>query len=346
VSLAAAGTPAKAAPAAAAYRMDPELGVQWHGMWAYYTDEQRETVLGQLVQSNLHLVRMDVSWAMLQPTNGQTYDPWGVAFIDRVINMINAHGLTAVITFWLTPGWANGNKNDRVPPTNPADYARVIEWAAHRYAGKVAVWEVWNEPNSNDFFVGADPGTYTRLIQAAYPAVKRGDPNAQVMFGGLQYNDNYWLAKCYDAGLKGFFDIMSTHAYQAPSNETPLAPDDGSTWKYMHLPQVRNLMVARGDAAKSIWTGTGYSTHDDPPNSPPWFRGVSEVTQAIFINQAVNQARSRWPWVGKWFWYTTKDEDGAVNAHERHFGLFRSDLSTKPGLTALTDLTMMNSPGA
>jgi hypothetical protein len=209
----------------------------------------------------------------------------------------------------------------------------------------VAVWEVWNEPNSNDFFVGADPATYTRLIRAAYPAVKRGDPNAQVMFGGLQYNDNYWLAKCYDAGLKGFFDIMSTHAYQAPSNESPLAPDDGSIWKYMHLPQVRNLMVARGDGAKSIWTGTGYSTHDDPPNSPPWFRGVSEVTQAIFINQAVNQARSRWPWVGKWFWYTTKDEDGAVNAHERHFGLFRSDLSTKPGLTALTDLTMMNSPG-
>src|ERR1700730_10819630 len=80
VTLAAAGTPAKAAPAAGLYRMDPELGVQWHGMWAYYTDQQRETVLGQLVQSNLHLVRMDVSWAMLQPSNRQTYDPWGVAF--------------------------------------------------------------------------------------------------------------------------------------------------------------------------------------------------------------------------------------------------------------------------
>ncbi len=328
------------------YRLDPELGVQWHGMWAYYTDEQREAVLGQLSASNIHLVQMDVSWVMLQPNNGTTYDPWGVAFIDRVINMINAHGMTAIITFWLTPPWANGNQSDITPPTNPADYARAIGWAANRWAGKVAVWEVWNEPNSNDFFIGASPVTYTKLIQAAYPAVKRGDPNAQVMVGGLQYNDDAWLALCYAAGVKGSFDIMSTHAFQAPSNETPLTPDDGNVWRYMHLPAVRNVMVAHGDSAKSIWTGTGYSTHDNPPNSPNWYLGVTEVTQAVFINQAVNQARSNWPWVGKWFWYTTKDEENAPDFHDRHFGLFRAELSVKPGLTALTDLAGVNSPGS
>jgi polysaccharide biosynthesis protein PslG len=329
---------------AAAYRLDPELGVQWHGMWAYYTDQQRETVLGQLVQSNVHLVRMDVSWAMLQPTNGTTYDPWGVGFVDRVINMINARGMTAMITFWLTPGWANGNRGDRVPPTNPADYARAAQWAANRYAGKVASWEVWNEPNSNDFFVGASPVTYTNLLKAAYPAIKAGDPKARVVFGGLQYNDDAWVAKCYDAGVKGAFDVMSTHAYQGVANQSPLAPDNGMMWRYTHLVAIRNLMVARGDGAKPIWSGMGYSTHVDQPTTPPWFYGVSEVTQAIYLNQAVNLARQQWPWLEKWFWYTARDEDGGENYHERHYGLLRSDLSTKPALTALYDLTLPVAP--
>lgn len=83
----------RSAPAAAAYRLDPELAVQWHGMWAFYTDEQRERVLSLLQEANIHALRMDVSWAMLQPTNGTTYDPWGVSFLDRVIGMMNAHSM-------------------------------------------------------------------------------------------------------------------------------------------------------------------------------------------------------------------------------------------------------------
>jgi hypothetical protein len=335
---------ADAATVAAIYRLDPELAVQWHGMWAYYTDEQREIVLGQLQQANVHALRMDVSWAMLQPTNATTYDPWGVSFVDRVVGMISAHGMTPLITLWLTPGWANANMGDRVPPTNPADYARVAQWAANRYAGRVGAWEVWNEPNSNDFFVGASPVVYTNLLKAAYPAFKAGDPKTLVVFGGTQYNDDAWIAKCYDAGVKGFFDVMSTHSYQGMSNQSPLAPDDGTIYRFTHLIAVRNLMVARGDGAKSIWTGMGYSTHVDPPNTPNWNRGVSEVTQAIYLNQAINLIRQQWPWIGKFGAYVAQDEDVFANFHDRHYGLLRADLSAKPSLTALHDLTMPAAP--
>jgi hypothetical protein len=71
--------------------------------------------------------------------------------------MVNAHGITPLIILWLTPGWANGGRGERVKPTNPGDYARVGRRAENRYAGKVSAWELWNEPNSNDFFIGADP---------------------------------------------------------------------------------------------------------------------------------------------------------------------------------------------
>lgn len=343
VGILAATTPPQTAPSVAdaapvAYRFDPELGVQFHGMWAYYTDDQRNYVLGQLAQANIHAVRMDVSWAMLQPSNGNSYDPWGVAFVDRVINMINSHGITPLITLWLTPGWANGNRGERVLPTNMADFTRVAEWAARRYVGKVGAWEIWNEPNSADFLIPPDPVGYTRLLQAGYVGFKRGNPNAPVVFGGLQYNDDAWLTRAYNAGAKGFFDVMSTHSYQGMANESPLAPDDGSIYKFMHLPAIRAVMVARGDGHKSIWTGMGYSTHVDPPNTPPWNRGVSETTQAIYLYQAVNQIRQNWPWVGKFGAYVANDEDVPNNFHERHYGLMRADLSPKPSLVALRDL--------
>ena len=66
-------------------RQDPEMAVQFHGMWTAYTDDQRMAILNQLQAANIRSVRLDVSWAMLQPTNATSYDAWGVAFVDRVI---------------------------------------------------------------------------------------------------------------------------------------------------------------------------------------------------------------------------------------------------------------------
>lgn len=329
--------PARAVPT---QRMAPDLGVQFHAMWSNYTDEQREIVLSRFAAANIHAVRIDVSWAMLQPESPTRYDPWGVAFLDRVVTMVNRHSITPLITLWLTPGWANDNRGERVLPTDPADYARVATWVARRYAGKVIGWEVWNEPNNNDFLVGADPVAYTRLLRAAYPAFKAGDPTATVMFGGVQYNDDAWIARAYDAGAKGFFDVMSTHAYQGIANESPLAPDDGTIWKFTHITAVRALMVARGDGDKSIWTGMGYSTHVDPPDTPAWQRGVSEVTQAIYLHQAVMLIRTQMPWIGKFGWYVDRDSDIHANFHQRHYGLLRADLSPKPALTTMYELSL------
>jgi len=328
---------AQAAPILRAERQDPEIGVQFHGMWADYTDAQRHEVLDRYEAIGVRAVRLDVSWAMLQPL-GPEYDPWGVSFVDNVIDMINSHGMTALVTLWLTPPWANGDQGTLALPSNPEDYARVAQWAAHRYAGKVLGWEVWNEPNSTNYMVGADPVEYTRLLQAAYPAFHAGDPNTLVVFGGVEYNEDAWLTKAYDAGAHGYFDVMSTHCYQSPSNESPLTPDDGSRYKFMHLPAVRALMVQRGDGDKSIWTGMGYSTHVDPPETPVYARGVDEVTQAIYLNEAVMQIRQNWPWVGKFAWYTDRDSDAESTSHNKHFGLLRADLSPKPAYTAMANL--------
>lgn len=66
----------------------------------------------------------------------------------------------------------------------------------HRWRGQVAGWEVW-EPDPPDW-ASTDPVAYVRLLQPAYRAIKLGDPQAKVIFGGVSYNDDKWIARAYD----------------------------------------------------------------------------------------------------------------------------------------------------
>jgi polysaccharide biosynthesis protein PslG len=328
-------TPAAQPAATTATTGYASVGAQFHGMWSIYSDAQRAAVLDKLKAAGSRSVRLDVSWAMLQPTGPNSYDTWGVGFVDRVINMASSRGMKPLVTLWLTPGWANRYQGERVLPDNPADYARVAKWAAQRWHGKVLGWEVWNEQNSEHFLVGADPVAYTRVLRAAYPAFKAGSATTPVIFGGVQYNDTDWIRRAYDAGAKGAFDVMATHPYMGVANAAPGTPDDGTMWTLTHATTVHQLMVARGDGAKKIWfTELGWSTHANPAGTPNWNLGVTEATQAAFLTQTVNLVRQQMPYVTRMYWYNERDLGGS-DAQLGNFGLLRTDLSAKPIMSAL-----------
>jgi polysaccharide biosynthesis protein PslG len=327
-----AAAPATAEQAAAQWAGRPPIGVSFHGLWSDYTDAKRIQILDQLRGAGVRSVRIDLSWAMLQP-NGRTYDPWGVAQVDKVIRMANQRGITPLMMFWLTPGWANGNRGLRTLPSRPADYAAVIGWAAQRWRGKVVGWEIWNEPNSGRFMTGADPGAYTRLLRAAYPAVKKADPKAAVIFGGVQYNDVVWLRRAYDAGAQGYFDAMATHPYQGIADLPPTAID-GTKWTLLHVTAVRALMVARGDGNKEIWfTEFGWSTHPDSYRAN-WLRGVTQAEQARFLTQTASLVAASLPYVRHLYWYSDVDVANA-DPQYANYGVLQRDLKPKPLLTAL-----------
>jgi polysaccharide biosynthesis protein PslG len=334
------GRPAPPADPAPAPAVDPAastaarpVDAMFHGLWTSYTDAQRAQVLDQYQAAGVKSVRIDVSWLMLQPDNRQSYYAWGMAQVDRVISMANARGMKPLMMLWLTPGWANGDTGQRAAPDDPADYARVAGWAAKRWQGKVLGWEIWNEPNSPAFLRGADPVAYTRLLQAAYPAIKAGDPDALVVFGGVEYNDVNWLRRAYDAGAKGSFDVLATHPYQGIADLPPTAQDD-TKWTLRHVAEVRQLMVDRGDEAKPIWfTEFGWSTHGGDSGAN-WLRGVDEQRQAAYLVATAHLVAAEMPYVQRIYWYSDRDTaDGDVQY--ANYGLFRRDLSPKPALAAL-----------
>jgi hypothetical protein len=309
-------------------------------MWTSYTDAQRIDVLDKMHAAGMTTVRLDVSWAMLQPANANTYDPWGTSFVDNVIALCNARAITPLITLWLTPGWANANAGEHALPTNVADYARVAQWAAARWTNKVAGWEVWNEQNSTDFLVGANPVAYTNLLKAAYPAFHAGYAPTTVVFGGVQYNDSNWIALAYAAGAHNYFDVMATHPYMGVANLSPNTADDGTQWTFKHAVAVRNLMVANGDGAKSLWfTEFGWSTHTNPPGTPNYGLGVTEAVQAQYFTAAISLVRTTMPYVGKVYWYTERNSAAEGSVQNSNYGMLRLDHSPKPIMTALYTAT-------
>ncbi len=120
-------------------------------------------------------------------------------------------------------------------PANP--YAQFVYAAVQRYkpGGTLAarlgwqqdqgvrVWEAWNEPDLRMFW-GGSVEDYARLLKVTYLVVRQADPLAQVMFGGLAYNnpdvDDYLartLAVIAQDPQRGaynwYFDIVALHSY-------------------------------------------------------------------------------------------------------------------------------------
>ncbi|WP_354587057.1 hypothetical protein [Janibacter sp. UYMM211] len=320
------------APAAGTTNPRPALGVQYHGMWSDQTPAMRAKVLDQLVANGSEWVRIDVSWAMIEPKHQQYDMQWGVPFVDTVLKEVEDRGLKAMVTFWLTPDWASYGKGERYAPRYPTAYGRAAGWAAKRWGHTVDAWEMWNEQNHPDFFTTADPVAYTKMLCSAYTEVKKAD-TSPVVYGGLQYNDAAFVKKTYTAGAKGCFDILATHPYSAPSDFSP-SRDGGAPWGVTRVRDVRAVMVAQGDAAKPIWfTELGWST-GQIPNPQPWQRAVSEATQADFLEETVALTRSTYPYVKGIIWFRERDRTGG-NPYEDGYGLMRADLTPKPALARL-----------
>jgi aryl-phospho-beta-D-glucosidase BglC (GH1 family) len=312
------------------------VGVQFHATWSNYTGADRTAILDKMVAAGVEWVRIDLGWASYEADGPATKAQWYVQRADSAVDAARARGLKVLLTAWLTPGWANRDRGERTPPDDPADYARFMTWAAGHFRGRVAAWEIWNEPNLPEFWAG-DAATYATLLKAAYPAVKTGDPNAQVVIGGPAYNDTDWLRALYAQGIHGSFDIMATHPYQGLANAAPETPDDGTRYTFTHVTAVHDLMAANGDATKPIWfTEFGWSNHPTPTGTPTWQLGVTDTQQGDYLIRSLRWIATHAPYVTNVFWYNERNQTSG-NPQLDNYGLLTANLTEKPVYQALRD---------
>ncbi|MGI8702676.1 MAG: cellulase family glycosylhydrolase [Nocardioidaceae bacterium] len=315
------------------------VGTQFQGTWSTYTDDERRTLLDDLVDIGVKTVRISISWAMLQPDRPTADDAgwswtYGVPRVDSVVAMARSRGLIVHATFGRTPSWANDGAGEGAAPTSLADWRRAVAFVAHRYAGKVSSWEVWNEPNHATYFPNGTPESYTDLLCAAYPILHAAAPGTPVVYGGLSGNDWRFLEASYGAGAKGCFDVMAVHPYQRSGYSPDSPAPDEEPWYFSNVSLIRAVQARNHDLLPVWFTEFGWSTHPNAPGTPEYQRGVTEQQQATYLVRTLQLTEERYPYVKRAYIYTTRDETG-FDQENNNFGLYTLSLQPKPAVTAL-----------
>ncbi len=283
-----------------------------------------------------HWVRLFATWSDLEPEHG-SYSTFWLEYYEKTISALPA-GTKVIIDVVDTPSWETGSSNDLTPPANPQEYAALLGMLAHRYAGKVAAYEIWNEEDASGWWAGGpNPSAYAQLLQATYPAIKAADPNATVVLGGMTGNDYQFLEGVYAAGGKGFFDAVGVHTDTACNIASPYEFLRGADNRliqdsFLAYREVHAVMLANGDS-KPIWmTEVSWRTTEATCSEGAWAgqkaEGVSEAQQATYLKQAYN-CLAQDPYVQVALWFAMQDEGAAVS------GLVRADGSHKPSFAAM-----------
>lgn len=301
------------------------IGFSPGGSFALQSPGALQRDLARMAESGGHWVRLDIDWSRIEPVQG-TFD-WTTT--DRAIASARDAGLEVIGLVTYTPAWTRpSGTSSHWPPDESTTFAAFTGTAAARYAQQVGTWEIWNEPNLVTFWSsGPDPERYARLLVDASAAVRRADPSATILSGGLasvpdlppaRIDPITFVRNLYAAGAGPAFDGVSIHPYTYPT--LPSRSPDGM---FLRLPDLHALMVDRGDAEKGIWiTEFGSPTGNGP-------RAVTPEQQAEILDAAFTVARS-YPWVRSFLVYSLRDAGRSPDDIEQNFGLRTVDDIPKP----------------
>ncbi|MGW0159230.1 cellulase family glycosylhydrolase [Mycobacterium sp. NPDC003323] len=286
----------------------------------FYDDAEVAATVQRWVQNNIRTVRIGIPWAGVEAWQGR-YD-WSRS--DRVVAAAAAANISIICAITSSPWWAKAH-NALPPhgrPASPDQYGKFTAKVAERYKGRIAAYEIWNEPNGIfGYHPAPDPAGYTDLLKAAYPRIKAVDP-AAIVIGGVLGSGKTWgswtidpvtfLTRMYKAGAKPFFDALSYHpySYTMKFSQGMLQRDS----PVEQLVRMRRVMLEQGDGPKKIWV----SEYGAPTNR------VSEATQAAFISDMISTWREL-PYAGPLMLYTTRDLNSSSNSDDDRFGLYRSN---------------------
>ncbi|MDX2161856.1 MAG: cellulase family glycosylhydrolase [bacterium] len=281
----------------------------WGDWWA--------TVHSQWIQTMAFThVKQTFAWEDIEPIPGQ----YNFTDADRLIALIESRGLRLVARLSDAPPWSHpsvpGEKEiDYIdaPPDNLTAWAAFCGALAERYRGRIAAYQLWNEPNLSREWGGREPNAagYVALMAACSDAIRAVDPAAILISAGLAptgtydqtaHPDDVYLQAMYDAGFQRYIDVVGMHApgYAAPHISPAQAEANGSQrfFTFRRVEDLRTIMVANGDAARQVaLLEVGWTTDTVNP-AYAWF-AVDEPTQAQYLVEAYRYAAERWnPWVG------------------------------------------------
>ncbi len=326
------------------------MGMSYGERLSRMTQADLDATLDDAVTLGINWIRADLSWTTVQG-GGPTSFNW--SGFDRVVAAANARGMKVLPILAYTPAWARdtGCLKFSCPPADPAKFAAFATAAVTRYAAYgVTTWEVWNEPNLAQFWPVPDPVRYGTLLSTTSAAIKKADPSATVLLGGLAALEStnasiaigpreYLNAVCL-TGACSTVDAVSYHPYTFPYPASYYATF--SAWSKMSATptSLRSVLGLFGLGTLPIWVteygaptdGDGTAADGTWASVTPTTTHVTEDWQAYIVKDAVAKADAD-PGIQAFFWYTNQDLV-VPTRREASFGLRRLDGTAKPSWAA------------
>lgn len=265
-----------------------------------------------------------VAWPSLQPARGQ----WTWDELDRLIGLAEAHRVQPLLPLGLTPAWASARPRERsaygpgqaAEPADLDDWRRYVEAVVGRYAGRVHIYEIWNEPNLKDFYSGSVEDM-VRMCRDAREVIKRADPrNLIVSPAATQAQGVAWLDRFLAAGGADCFDVVGFHFYVLPEPPERMIE---------RVADVRRVMAIHGIADRPLWnTEAGWYIAARQPAVARESRMVlGDAAAAAVVARALVLARASG--IERFYWYAWDNYD---------MGLVERDGVGKPSARAFAEV--------
>ena len=250
---------------------------------------------------------------------------------DEIVDLAEKYNLKLIVRVDRTPLWARREgAPPEAPPANFADFGDFVAVLAEQYKGRIAHYQLWNEPNlAHEWGEPPNPQSYVDLLRTGYQRIKAVDPEIKVLTAPLAITLEHspramveldFLEQMYQHGAYDAFDIMSANAYGLEF--PPTAPPDPTVLNFRRVELLREIMERYGDAHKAVWFNE-YGWNASPPDMAVekliW-RRVKEEEQAAWTVEGVEYGRANWPWAGVFcIWYLRQVGDIPPTASEYYF---------------------------
>ena len=333
----------------------PEYGVQTFLWWR---PEIAKRDLGLAKDLGFGWVKQSFAWRDIETIEKGKYDWYRT---DLIVNMVEEADLKLLVRIDRQPFWSqevDWPPLENAPPADLQDFGDFCSAMASRYKGRIAAYQVWNEPNLSREWGDKppNPAEYTDLLKICYEAIKDADPEAIVISAGLAPTgtglplaipDDQFLQGMYNAGAADYFDALGLNApgYKAPPDAPPEEgasnPDfGGGRWfVFRHVEDMRQVMVDNGDEDRQIVIlEMGWTT--DEVNPEYAWHAVSESEQAEYLVGAYQYAAENWqPWIGPMFTIYLADYDWTPETNEQWWwAITLPDGTPRPAYEALRDM--------
>ena len=118
--------------------------------------------------------------------SGAEQGKWQFDTLDKYVTIAEQHNTKILLPLAVTPQWASARPNVKsgwqkpgfaAEPKDMNDWRSYVRQIVSRYKGRIAAYEIWNEPNLQQYWIG-DTDQLVAMTKDAHDIIKSIDPAA------------------------------------------------------------------------------------------------------------------------------------------------------------------------